>query len=90
MIWDVRYYRFVNSTALWLVVFQSGSGYDYQQVPPKLYLALATATSVGLQFGKLVRGRYVTERLHHTEIVKFLATVGQLEHTNGLLTFGRV
>jgi hypothetical protein len=89
-------YRFVNSTAIkfvaydvflakLLVVFQSGTAYEYANVPPTVYQSVATATSVGVEFGKSVRSSYSSRRIAAKELSEFMISIAEREYRKSLL-----
>jgi hypothetical protein len=93
-------YRFVNSTAIkfvaydaflnkLLVIFQSGTAYEYSNVPATVYQNIAAATSVGLEFSKSVRRQYTcTRRLESLELAEFMLAVAEREYRKGVLSCG--
>ncbi len=75
---------FVNSTAIRLVgyqaetnvlrvVFRSGFGYDYQNVPREVFESLIAAESVGQQF-QAIRNTFLYNRLSNAQAQDFLCS----------------
>lgn len=80
------HFRFVNSTAIRLVfydgatlkvIFRSGRGYDYHNVPPEYYQALISAQSVGVCFGLHIRDQFPHKKLTHEQVTEFLLDLAQ-------------
>ena len=72
----------VNSTAIRLIgynqeantlriIFRSGSGYDYSNVPVEVFEELVEAESIGTQF-QVIRATYQFERLSRSQVQDFL------------------
>ncbi|NEP56004.1 MAG: KTSC domain-containing protein [Symploca sp. SIO2G7] len=82
----------VNSTAIRLigysvvtntlrVIFRSGSGYDYSNVPVEVFEELLAAESIGTYF-QLIRATYQFERLSRVAAQDFLfSAIAQAEFT---------
>ena len=89
-------YRFVNSTAIRFVaydiptatlriIFQSGAGYDYINVPPHEYQGLVSSTSVGVYFGKHIRNWYYHNPVNDKEVAAFALSLAQHIQADALL-----
>jgi len=52
-----------EESELLLIVFNSGSIYEFQKVPKDLYESLMQAPSIGSFFNKTIRNRYVYKKI---------------------------
>lgn len=59
----LAYCKYDTLHSLLLVIFHNGTGYEYSGVDLQTYQELIAAPSAGIYFGKVIRGKYKTERV---------------------------
>lgn len=59
----IRHYSYAARTAILTITFQSGSVYQYKEVPKRVYRALKIAASKGRYFNSFIKNTYAFEQL---------------------------